>query len=125
VRKLRGGVLALFENAAHKNGEQNLSRQIPRGVPVPVNRGNYPENLGVTLDCGTSQPPSMSAGCPLYPQKRTLVERVGMSALCHKQTCRQGGERKRKAGSMSPGEFGHEASFNAESLASKPDPSSA
>src|SRR6516165_2794929 len=24
--------------------------------------------------------------CPLYPQKRTLVERVGMSALCHKRT---------------------------------------
>jgi hypothetical protein len=24
--------------------------------------------------------------CPLYPQKRTLVERVGMSALCQKQT---------------------------------------
>ena len=24
--------------------------------------------------------------CPLYPQKRTLIERVGMSALCHKQT---------------------------------------
>jgi hypothetical protein len=24
--------------------------------------------------------------CPLYPQKRTLVERVGMSALCQKRT---------------------------------------
>ena len=24
--------------------------------------------------------------CPLYPQKRTLVERVEMSALCQKQT---------------------------------------
>ena len=24
--------------------------------------------------------------CPLYPQKRTLAERVGMSALCQKQT---------------------------------------
>ena len=24
--------------------------------------------------------------CPLYPQKRTLVEHVGMSALCQKQT---------------------------------------
>ena len=24
--------------------------------------------------------------CPLDPQKRTLVERVGMSALCQKQT---------------------------------------
>src|SRR5262249_16254418 len=24
--------------------------------------------------------------CPLYPQKRTLIERVGMSALCQKQT---------------------------------------
>jgi hypothetical protein len=24
--------------------------------------------------------------CLLYPQKRTSVERVGMSALCHKQT---------------------------------------
>jgi hypothetical protein len=29
-----------------------------------------------------------SARCPLYPQKRTLVERVGMSALCQKQTLR-------------------------------------
>src|SRR5262249_17952396 len=28
----------------------------------------------------------MSASCPLYPQKRTLVERVGMSALCQKRT---------------------------------------
>src|SRR5262249_55923501 len=27
-----------------------------------------------------------SGRCPLYPQKRTLVERVGMSALCQKQT---------------------------------------
>jgi len=25
-------------------------------------------------------------GCPLYPQKRTLVEQVGMSALCQKRT---------------------------------------
>src|SRR5262249_16859166 len=24
--------------------------------------------------------------CPLYPQKRTLIERVGMSAMCQKQT---------------------------------------
>ena len=28
----------------------------------------------------------MSARCPLYPQKRTLVERVAMSALCQKRT---------------------------------------
>src|SRR5262249_9209971 len=27
-----------------------------------------------------------SVSCPLYPQKRTLVERVGMSALCQKRT---------------------------------------
>jgi hypothetical protein len=27
-----------------------------------------------------------SRPCPLYPRMRTLVERVGMSALCHKQT---------------------------------------
>src|SRR5215469_8526688 len=27
-----------------------------------------------------------SAGCPLYPQKRTLIERVRMSALCQEQT---------------------------------------
>src|SRR6516162_3412784 len=26
--------------------------------------------------------------CPLYPQKRTLIERVGMSALCQKRTSR-------------------------------------
>jgi hypothetical protein len=31
---------------------------------------------------------STSASCPLYPQKRTLIERVGMSALCQKRTCR-------------------------------------
>jgi len=24
--------------------------------------------------------------CPLYPQKRTFAERIGMSALCHKLT---------------------------------------
>src|SRR5215472_146690 len=24
--------------------------------------------------------------CPLFPQKQTLIERVGMSALCQKQT---------------------------------------
>ena len=30
-------------------------------------------------------PPSADVR-PLYPQKRTLVERVGMSALCQKQT---------------------------------------
>ena len=28
----------------------------------------------------------MSDRCPLYPQKRTSVERVGMSALCQKRT---------------------------------------
>jgi hypothetical protein len=27
--------------------------------------------------------------CPLYPQKRTLLERVGMSALCQKQTVQE------------------------------------
>ena len=27
-----------------------------------------------------------SASCPLYPQKRTLVERIVMSALCQKRT---------------------------------------
>jgi hypothetical protein len=26
--------------------------------------------------------------CPLYPRKRTLIERVGMSALCQKRTFR-------------------------------------
>ena len=29
---------------------------------------------------------AMSVWCPLYPQKRTLVERVEMSALCQKRT---------------------------------------
>src|SRR6516164_3210719 len=28
----------------------------------------------------------MSGQCPLYPQKRTLRERIGMSALCQKRT---------------------------------------
>src|SRR5262249_42318245 len=28
----------------------------------------------------------MSDQCPLYPQKRTLVEPLGMSALCQKRT---------------------------------------
>src|SRR5262249_58269203 len=26
--------------------------------------------------------------CPLYPQKRTSRHTVGMSAMCHKRTCR-------------------------------------
>ena len=30
----------------------------------------------------------MFASCPLYPQKRTLIERVGMSALCQKRVRR-------------------------------------
>ena len=25
------------------------------------------------------------SGCPLYPRKRRLIERIGMSALCHQQ----------------------------------------
>ena len=29
----------------------------------------------------------LSAQCPLYPQKQTLVEPAGMSALCQKRTC--------------------------------------
>ena len=29
---------------------------------------------------------SRSAQCPLYPQKRTSRDTLGMSALCHKQT---------------------------------------
>src|SRR6516162_4324652 len=28
----------------------------------------------------------LSGRCPLYPQKRTLVERIGMSAKCQKRT---------------------------------------
>jgi hypothetical protein len=28
----------------------------------------------------------MSAGCPLYPQKRTWIGKALMSALCQKQT---------------------------------------
>jgi hypothetical protein len=28
----------------------------------------------------------MPASCPLYPRKRTLIERVVMSALCQKRT---------------------------------------
>src|SRR6516225_8714300 len=32
------------------------------------------------------------SGCPLYPQKRTLVERVGMSAFCQKRTFRTAAE---------------------------------
>jgi hypothetical protein len=44
--------------------------------------------------CGTSTCPlwlrsrhrSKSSQCPLYPQKRTLIERSGMSAKCQKQT---------------------------------------
>jgi hypothetical protein len=28
----------------------------------------------------------ITADCPLYPQKQTSIERVGMSALCQKQT---------------------------------------
>src|SRR5215469_10559779 len=35
---------------------------------------------------GQSRHRSPSNQCPLYPQKRTLVERVGMSALCQKRT---------------------------------------
>ena len=35
---------------------------------------------------GQKQTSAMSERCPLYPQKRTLVERVGMSALCQKRT---------------------------------------
>ena len=31
-----------------------------------------------------------SAECPLYPQKRTLIERVRMCALCQKRTCVSG-----------------------------------
>ena len=31
----------------------------------------------------------MSAQCPLYPQKQTLIERAGMSALCQKRTSPQ------------------------------------
>src|SRR6516165_271404 len=30
----------------------------------------------------------MSDACPLYPRKQSLVERFGMSALCHKRTSR-------------------------------------
>jgi hypothetical protein len=38
---------------------------------------------------GQKQTSSQSNQCPLYPQKRTLPERVGMSALCQKRTfCR-------------------------------------
>jgi len=31
----------------------------------------------------------MKSRCPLYPQKQTLVERVGMCALCQKRTFRK------------------------------------
>jgi hypothetical protein len=35
---------------------------------------------------GSWIPKGPASRCPLYPQKRTLVERVVMSALCQKQT---------------------------------------
>jgi hypothetical protein len=31
---------------------------------------------------------AVSEQCPLYPQKQTSIERVGMSALCQKRTLR-------------------------------------
>ena len=41
------------------------------------------------VDTNPGVPAGMSDRCPLYPRKRTLIERVGMSALCQKQTlCR-------------------------------------
>jgi len=43
---------------------------MPRHCPLWVNN----EHRGTSVQC------------PLYPQKRTLIERVGMSALCQKQT---------------------------------------
>jgi hypothetical protein len=36
-----------------------------------------------------SRPRALKSRCPLYPQKRTLIEPVGMSALCQKRkSCR-------------------------------------
>ena len=41
-------------------------------------------NNGVWVKSGH---PMISAACPLYPQKQTLVARRFMSALCQKRTC--------------------------------------
>jgi hypothetical protein len=53
------------------------------GFRVSLYGGN-PEPLMSTL--GHSGHPEDQHRCPLYPQKRTLVERVVTSALCQKQT---------------------------------------
>src|SRR5262245_16366606 len=55
------------ERSRHKIAEQHLSTT---QCPLWVISGHR----------------SSSNQCPLYPRKRTLIERLGMSALCQKQT---------------------------------------
>src|SRR5215469_8195234 len=59
---------------------------------------------------------STTGSCPLYPQKRTLVERVGMSALCQKRTLQRERcplfPRKRGRSNVASTKLRHRAGFS-------------
>jgi hypothetical protein len=52
--------------------------QKPSGVHTKIFLAGRPEGFAIR--------PPKDRSCPLYPQKRTLVEWVVMSALCQKRT---------------------------------------
>ena len=66
-------------DVAHERARQYLSRASASKL-LHAHRG--------ATDCGEYRKAAgfAAVGCPLYPQKRTSIERVAMSALCQKRT---------------------------------------
>src|SRR6516164_9559770 len=54
--------------------------------PLTTDSSNLLATHGRTIHWVKSRHRSTSNQCPLYPRKRTSLERVGMSALCQKRT---------------------------------------
>jgi len=71
-----------------------IERKISTGILPKIELWSVPVQIGRKGDHSGRPCPlwvksghrSMSASCPLYPRKRTFIERVGMSALCQKRT---------------------------------------
>src|SRR5262249_53327316 len=70
--------------AARANREERFGMSKANGSKRTVTPVRRSSNACLAMD--STHRASQAAQCPLYPQKRTLIERVRMSALCQKRT---------------------------------------
>jgi hypothetical protein len=65
-----------FHNEATQVEKRRVLKDTMHGRPVASSGGGKLRPAARCIDCC-----STSTQCPLYPQKRTLIERVGISAF--------------------------------------------